>query len=227
MAQRVPVQTFPYKEDPLIRKMRVQAWFWAVRHTSGLSTHELERLFREDTGRQINRSCIWNKYRRGEVVPRSGFYECGAVKLVERVEARYPGTAGLLNSPIWRLADPAPMEMCEIRGIYEGLPNPIRDLFIARDSGAWGKFWRRDVNQKQVYDILYRIRDTNSLTAALALVKESEAIQSQKLFMNRIEATMHLVEMLKSQSKSTKKPSPLVDCGLFEYLRESWISGFR
>lgn len=93
-----PIAIYPYKEDPDIRKMRVQAWFRAVSLESGLTPRELEKKFSEsEAEKKVKRSCVWNRYRRGEVVPRSGPRPDGGLNLVDRVEAAYPGTAKWLT----------------------------------------------------------------------------------------------------------------------------------
>jgi hypothetical protein len=169
---------FPYREDPLIRKMRVQAWYFAVVQASGLSTRELERMFREDKGRKVNRSCIWNKYRRGEVVPRSGRREGGKLNLVEQVEASYPGTAKWLSSPMWRLADKAPIEMSEIRQIYEKMSPNFRELFILPAYKASDVFWRKPIEYENLADSLRSLGTLESFVALLTLIREAEVTQN-------------------------------------------------
>lgn len=208
-----PIVFYPYQEDPQIRKMRVQAWFKAVTMKSGLSARELEEKFREDGGRKVKRSCIWNKYRRGEVVPRAGFRDDGRPNLLDRVETEYPGTAQWLLSPVWRLADKAPMEMSEIRAVYLGLPPLIRSLYIAPEVKANDRFWRRATKAENVFPTLSRIRDLDAFTAALAMVRESEIIQSPKAYQTAIEATVELMEMFESRTSD-----PLASGGLFSYL---------
>lgn len=168
-------------EDPTIRSMRIRSWVRAVQLASGLTLAQLEDAFSERKPGQkpSNHSCIWGKYERGEVAPRSGCNPKGALNLVERVEQRYPGTAMWLSSPLWRLADKAPMEMSEIREIYEGLPYLLRSIFIVVPHEASEVFWRRPVDVDHVCEILLRIGDLDALIVALALVKEAEITQYQ------------------------------------------------
>jgi len=175
-----PIAIYPYKEDPEIRKMRVQAWFQAVSLASGLTPRELEKKFSEsDSDRKVKRSCVWDKYRRGEVAPRSGPRPDGGLNLIDRVEAAYPGTAKWLTLPLWRLLDKVPMEMSEIRRYLEGLPNLIRQIFISVSAQPSGLFWRRDIDYDDACDLLLRLGSLDGLTAVLALVKEAEVIQDQ------------------------------------------------
>jgi len=175
-----PIAIYPYKEDPEIRKMRVQAWFWAVAQASKLTPRELEKKFGEPKcDGKVKRSCMWDKYRRGEVAPRSGPRPDGGLNLVDRVEATYPGTAKWLTLPLWRLLDKAPMEMSEVRRCYEGLPNLMRQIFIYTQAEPSGLFWRRDTDYEDACDLLLRFGGLDGLNAVLALVKEAEVIQDQ------------------------------------------------
>lgn len=160
------------------------AWFNAVAEASGKTAAELEREFapaehvRWVNGMEI-RPRLWEKYRRGEVEPRSGCSPKGVPNLVERVEQRYSGTAMWLSSPLWRLADKAPMEMSDIRGIYEGLPYLLRSIFIAAPHEASEVFWRWPVDPKHVCEILLRQGGLDALITALTMIKEAEITQDQ------------------------------------------------
>lgn len=175
-----PIAIYPYKEDPEIRKMRVLAWFRAVSLASKLTPRELEKQFSEpESDRKVKRSCVWDKYRRGEVVPRSGLRPDGGLNLVDRVEAAYPGTAKWLSLPLWRLLDKAPMEMSEVRRYLEELPNLMQQIFIYGPAQSQNLFWRRDTDYDDACDYLLRFGNLDGLTAVLALIKEAEVIQDQ------------------------------------------------
>lgn len=213
---------YPYKEDPQIRKMRVQAWFKAVTMESGLSARELEEKFREDSGKKVKRSCIWNKYRRGEIVPRGGHRDDGQPNLLERVEASYPETSEWLLSPIWRVADPAPMEMSELRQVYAGLPGVFRQLFIAPGKATHGRFWRSATPNKVIFEVLSRKPNLEAITAALALVKETETRQCLPSHNAAVSGTMSLLKMLTRNVPTHLRP--LVESGLFNYLPNAWTA---
>lgn len=181
-----------YVEDPLIRSMRVRAWFQAVTKTSGLTTHELEREFCAGEGNP--RSCIWNKYRRGEVVPRSAENGDGGPKLVERVEGRYPGTAIWLLSPLWRLVDNEPMEMSEIRRIYDEMPSSIRSIFVLPDDKFAKIFWRKLTEPEYVCEILLRFRDVNALVALLTMLREAEITQNREQYRFALGALAQIIK---------------------------------
>lgn len=212
-----PIAFYPYQEDPQIRKMRVQAWFKAVTTKSGLSARELEEKFREDSGKKVKRSCIWNKYRRGEVVPRTGYRPNSRPNLLDRVETEYPGTTKWLLSPIWRLADKAPMEMSEIRAVYLGLPPLIRSLYITAEANANGRFWRKTMKAETVFSTLFCIRDLDAFTASLAMVREAEIIQSPKAHKNAVGAAIAIMRMFESRSNDLLASSELLN-----YIQESW-----
>lgn len=175
-----PVAIYPYKEDPEIRKMRVQAWFRAVVQTSNKTPHELERQFTEsESDKKVKRSCVWGKYRRGEVVPRSGPKQDGGSNLVDRVEEEYPGTAKWLTLPLWRLLDTAPMEMSEIRRSYESLPPAMRGMFILPNADISATFWRRGELNGRDCDVLLRFESIEGFTAVATMLRESECTQNK------------------------------------------------
>ncbi len=185
-------------EDPKIRSMRVRAWVRAVKLASGLGLADLEEAFSQRLGADASsRSCIWDKYQRGEVVPRSRLQTKRGLSLVERVERRYPGTAKWLTSPLWRLADMAPMEMSEIREVYEGLPYLFQSIFIAGPYDASEIFWRRPVDYEHVYTLLLRQRDLDALVTILAMVKEAEITQDQGLHWLGVETARQCIDCLR------------------------------
>lgn len=196
------VVMYPYKEDPALRKMRVQTWFRAVALASGKTTGELERLFGDDSNAKAMRSGIWNKYKRGEVVPRSGRQGDGRPKLVERVEARYPGTARWLFSPLWRLVDRAPMEMGEIKRIYESMPKSIRAIFVAPENEATPIFWRRSVDTEHACEILLRFGDLDAFVALLTMLKEAEVTQDRYQYGVVMNAITQQLRCFSSQQRS-------------------------
>lgn len=190
-----PAKKKGYIEDPAIRKMRAQAWFKAVSLSSGMTAAELEREFseRKTEGAKTMRSCIWDKYRRGDALPRSGRKTSGELNLVERVETKFPGTAKWLTSPLWRLLDKAPMEMSEIRQIYEEMPSMLRPLFLAPSSEATEIFWRRQIGYKETYKTLAQLGSLEALTATLAMIREATIIQDQAKYVEGITTAKKLL----------------------------------
>ncbi|MCX7168778.1 MAG: hypothetical protein NTY41_00415 [Proteobacteria bacterium] len=214
-----------YVEDPLIRSMRVRTWFQAVKQAScptlanRLVSAQLEREFseREQAPAASTRSCIWDKYKRGEVVPRSGSRRSGRLGMVERVERRCPGTAAWLNSPLWRMADKAPMEISELRRLYDGMGNDMRNFFIV-DCAPSGLFWRRWINAEDVCSRLALVDRVDALIILLALAKEAETIQDQRQHALAVEAVRENI-LLPTITKNLGKK---VCVDLSRYLDRRW-----
>jgi len=213
-------QSKRYVENPKIRSMRVRSWFHAVSQASGLTVGELDREFREEGAGRTPRSCIWNKYKRGEVVPRSRYQGDGRPKLVERVEARYPGTEKWLFSPLWRLADTAPVEMSELRMVYEEMPPRIRDYFILPPSLATKVFWRRKFDSTHLISQFIHFHSFDDLVAVLALIREAQVCQSHFNYQMWVEVTLVLVRSVDwGGFEKTTIPQEL-----FGYLRANWVT---
>ncbi len=211
-----PIAIYPYKEDPEIRKMRVQAWFRAVSLASKLTPRELEQQFGETkSNEKVKRSCVWDKYRRGEVVPRSGLRPDGGLNLVDRVEAVYPGTAKWLSLPLWRLLDKAPMEMSEIRRCYESLPQPMRAMFIHPDATESSVFWRRDVDCGKMCNLLLRFADPDGLVAVLTMGREAETNQSRRQYSISMNTTMGYIGKLDGHAVLGKSMQTIEACVRF------------
>lgn len=156
--------------NPAIKRIRIKAWFRAVTEASGLSSRQLEAQF-SPSSRASQRSCIWDKYRRGETAPRQ--------ILVELVEERYAGTQQWLYSPLWRLADHAIADMEVIRDVYENLPKLIRSIFVEPHATRASMFWRRQLDIDEVCEYLRRFGSVEALVAALTVIKEAEVVQDQ------------------------------------------------
>lgn len=208
-----------YVENPKIRSMRVRSWFHAVSLASGLTVGELEREFREEGSTRVPRSCIWNKYKRGEVVPRSRYQGDGRPKLVERVEACYPGTEKWLFSPLWRLADVAPTAMSELREIYDGLPIRLRNLIVLPSALASDVFWRREFDVQTVVTELFRFQTVDDLQLGLALLREAEVCQGHFLYRYLIEVVKILLWSIDWEGLETTS----IPLELSNYLRSRWV----
>lgn len=169
-----------YKEDIAIRQLRVRSWVRAVRLASGLSLVELEKKF-SDSVRSTKkpRSCIWDKYARGDVTPRVGKKPDGKLHLANRIEKSYPGTMQWLTSPMWRLIDKAPMSMYEIKEVYEGMPYLFRSIFVESKHKVKGIFWRRYTELQPCIETLYKMETLPAFIGLLAMTKEAEATQDQ------------------------------------------------
>lgn len=159
-----------YAESKTIKRLRIKAWFKAVSHASGLSASQLEYQFSLKK-ESPSRSCIWDKYRRGEVAPREG--------LVTIVEDCYPNTRHWLHSEFWRMIDHSEVSMAEVRDAYERLPKLLRSIFISPQATKQTVFWRRPVADEEVFEDLRRFGSIDAFLATLIAVKESEVTQNQ------------------------------------------------
>lgn len=152
--------------------LRTIVWAEAVLRVSGKPLAVLEREFRQAKKSASARSCIWQKYKNGTVVPRNG--EKGKAGLVERVELHYPGTAKWFYSPLWSLCTDRPVSMDRIKEVYCGLRPELKALFV-RDEAA--RFWRRSISDDILGDLIHA-PEIDGLTALFALIKEAETIQN-------------------------------------------------
>lgn len=214
----------PYREDPEIRRFRTRAWLFAVLDASQLSVAALEREFSE-SGVWENgaRSCIWQKYKAGSVVPRCGRRGNGSLNLVDRVESRYPGTATWLTLPLWRLADPHPLDMASIRATMEALPPRIRSYFILEphEDEANRVFWRREAPLEQTEAVLRHFHTVDDFIAILALIREAEVAQDRARYQFWVESAL---DWLMEGDGRIGLPSDSEDGKCFAaYLYSTWI----
>lgn len=186
-----------YVEDAEIRAQRVNTWVRAVRLKSKLSLAELEEHFSDSNGSTDKaRSCIWDKYNRGDVVPRIGVKPNGELHLASRVEKEFSGTLQWLTSPMWRLIDKAPMSMQEIRVIYEAMPTEIGSIFVEPKNNIKGIFWKRLVDPEDCLKALKHFERFPVFIALLAMVKEAETTQDQWTHYFALKEAIDLTEYL-------------------------------
>lgn len=200
-----------YGESKTIKRLRIRSWFQAVHCASGLSAGDLEYQF-SLANEECSRSCIWDKYRRGDVAPRDS--------LVNAVENRFPGTGQWLHSTLWRVADERPMEMAEIRSAFEELPNLLRSIFLARQATKSTVFWRRPVETDSACDILLRINNVDALVATLLLVKEAETTQNHYQHEDGIGFALRYLERFKEHPVLGGE----VNSDLQIYLKSHWAN---
>lgn len=167
-----------------IRKLRVQYWVSEVLRVSKKSLMELEQKF-SAKDKAAPRSCIWDKYLRGEVLPRIGKPNIGKPSVLDEVEGVYKNTKQLFTSDLWRLMDDdAIVEMTEIRRILRELPSPLCDHIFLRSS-EWKDhdgFWRRHGRDKTVGAALLETPSFPNLLFAVALKREAEIAQDLERF---------------------------------------------
>lgn len=189
-----------------ITRFKVMAWFDAVAKASGKTAADLEREFAPPAhiswarGVEI-RPKLWEKYRRGEVEPRSIPSKGRKTSIVQEVESRYPGTAKWLSLPLWRLADfNQPVTMDELRAVYQGMPLEIRGLIMKDDVLDGEVFWRKQTDEDELLRQLMAVGGLDGVTAILALVREAHVCQQETEFHPRVNALLAELEKPKTMS---------------------------
>ncbi len=168
-------------KDPVYR-LRTRAWFNAVSQASGMDDSELEVLFGDSKYTPIHRPGLWGKYKKGTICPKSKPDIHGRPSIVERVEAKFPGTAQWLEMPFWDVLSRKRMEMSEIKQIYFWLSEEVFDKIVAdKTDGDFyeAAFWRIPKDWITLYSELSEIGNLDAATAILALIKECETTQRQ------------------------------------------------
>ena len=146
------------------------------------------------------RSCLFDKYRRGEIEPRRSGSKNGELSIVDRVEIRYPGTAKYLELPLWKALDFNQSSMAEVRQVYEVLPVRIRKHFIAINKVSKLGFWRKPTHPELVSDILSKEITLSSLTASLNMVQEGLITQNQFLHYHGLRASEKILAKMLATS---------------------------
>ncbi len=162
------------------------AWYWAVVDTSGgKSALELEKEFSPS---RKHPSCIWFKYRNGLSAPRDGSWGEKSLHLVDQVAHVYPQTLFWWTCPLWRLLNPKPMDMNDIKTAFEWLPDDLK-MDIFREPVAEGQrqvFWRKRETpigiEQRLLKKCFKRHDIYGLTAIAVLMREADVIQAEELF---------------------------------------------
>lgn len=174
--------------------LRTIVWTDAVLRVSGKSLASLEEEFRQAKKKGVlTRSCIWQKYKNGTVVPRNA--EKGRHGLVERVDARYSGTAEWFYLPLWRLCSDQSVSMAQIKDVYCGLGSELKALFVLDKQAV---FWRKrfqEFDDTYLCDELRFVGSPDGLIALMALLREAETTQNRELYQD---ASWALVDRLKN-----------------------------
>lgn len=198
------------RKDP-ISSLRTKAWFNAVELASKKSTYELDIEFSETSKRYQKkyekRPCIWEKYARGDIEPRSKVGAKGQTPIVEKVEKVYPRTAKWLTMPFWRVLGDESMNMDELKEVYLSLSPTIRNLLIRKKRSRTDPFWRTVITPDKLYERLSEEDSIEVATVILALVKEAEARQIEHQYYQA------LTVWKKCERKLSKDPvlSPLLE----------------
>lgn len=165
-------------------KLRARAWFIAVSRKSRMNEIELEVFFGKERNRDYstaNRPGLWKKYKTGLICPKYQPDALGNISIVQLVEKYFPKTATWMSHPFWDVLSFREMDLDELKVIFYSLKQEIREQ-IVYDSRVKGRmFWRRDVDNEDLFVHLAAIDDIDAATALLALIREAEIRQDQYL----------------------------------------------
>lgn len=198
------------RKDP-ISSLRTRAWFNAVALASGKNVYELDIEFaginRGSCKRYENRPCVWDKYARGDIEPRSKTGAKGQMPIVEKVEKVYSGTAQWLIMSFWRVLGDEPMNLDELKEVYLSLSPAIRNLLIRKKRSRADPFWRTDITPDKLHEHLSAGDSIEMATLILAMIKEAEARQLEHQYYQA------LTVWKKCERKLSKEPvlSPLME----------------
>lgn len=184
-----------------ITKLKVMAWFNAVSQASGKTAAELEREFAapdhirrsKDKNKEI-RPGLWDKYRRGEVEPRSSPSKGKIISVVEAVETQYPGTARLLILPLWKLLDfNQPVSIEELNAIQKSISPETQHLLAETDVIETLLFQLDRMDDIQPQPLLFHVDITiNKWTMVTILLRRTLLVQQESLInliRTKLEAT--------------------------------------
>ena len=76
----------------------------------------------------------------------------------------------------------------------------MRAIFIHHDVGSASVFWRRDIDCKEVCDLLLRFSDPDALAAVLTMGREAEVIQSRRQHDIVLESTVGYIRRLEGRA---------------------------
>lgn len=197
---------------------RVKAWFVAVREKSGLKTaYQLEKRFAPEKFRrglddECIRPCQWDKYERGENVPKKS--------LVAIVETAYPGTRQWIVAPLWKVIRARPLPISELHAIIA----VIRPTLASRLPDAFSPASRvrrkqYDLSRIGAIDSLWRQGDVEAMTALLGLVRDAEQKSDDHQHAEAALAALHLFILL-----AANDPLHSVRHDLFMYLKDRFFT---
>lgn len=162
----------------VIDLLRVKVWFNSVQIASGgFTAYALEHQFNptsiHKSHGEFSRSGIWEKYKRGDSVPRQS--------ILERVESIYPGTARMLDHPLWTVLKQPLKEQEAINQVLVTLDERVVSLLFERTNKSSNIFSKRLPFTESTVDSLIHLGDLDAFTALILSVQESESIGSDKL----------------------------------------------
>lgn len=204
------------KNDP-VDAFRVKTWFVAVREKSGLKTaYQLDKRFAPEKFRrgldgECIRPCQWDKYERGENVPKD--------PLVALVETSCPGTRQWLVASLWKVIRARTLPISELHFIIATIRPTLASLSHATNPASRVRRKPNDLSRIGAIDSLWRQGDVEAMTALLGLVLDAEQRSSDHQHAEAALAALHLFILL-----AANDPLHSVRHELFTYLKDRFFT---
>ena len=168
-----------------LNSLKSRAWVSEVLRTSQLTTpYALESFFSpqclEPNGTR-QRSSRWHRYQRGETLPSS--------RTVDAVEARLPGTAVWIHTPLWKLMNGQATGLEDVADVI-GTAKP----HLARHTKGCGN----ELAKPKTIEALWRQGDLTALSALLGIARHAEITGNLEQYVEASRAASNLAIFLSS-----------------------------
>lgn len=195
--------------------LKVKAWFAEVADRSGLTSayamechFSAEMVMRRDG--VTERPCKFDKYRRGEHLPR--------ISLIEKIDEEFPGTKRLMYHSIWEILE------CSISGVEDlhirlGMLRPeVTSILFNPEKGSNGNPRRNDDTYAKTFNRLAEPGSLDAFTACLGLIQEIKFMGGTENHRAYIVASVKAFFRLAYQP-----PFDMIAEDLFDYLKVSFF----
>lgn len=133
-----------------VTKLRAKLWYNIVKTRSGLSDYRLDMTFGQPEGPitqgGAGRNRVFGSIKKG-VFPSRGQHKKRSFDVVERVNTELPGTADIIDSPLWELLDTPAIDIESITALVERCLD-LLDLTRITGKAAfeWSIFAEKDLD---------------------------------------------------------------------------------
>lgn len=137
------------KQTP-VSKLKAKLWYNVVKTRSGLSDYSLDMTFGQPEGPitqgGAGRNRVFGPIKKG-VLPSRGQHKKRSFDVVERVNTEFPGTADIIDSPLWELLDTPARDLESITALVERCLD-LLDLTRITGKAAfeWSIFAEKDLD---------------------------------------------------------------------------------
>lgn len=163
---------------PLADSLSAKVWSEAVAIASELSPGQIEVRFMPECVKrvdgQLSRPKLMDRYAEGKLTPKRGKRKCGGLKLVERIEAHYPGTARWLLHPFWDLLKPDNYSLGKLHSLMLGIDSKLSRFFFIDMDHLDGLYVRNYNIQPKVIRSLWKHPSLDTFALLLGLLREAE-----------------------------------------------------